>query len=250
MLEMSNYLERNPLMSHLSTDRLSALADESPTATELAHLASCAECARERAAFQAVVELAAADSARIGSPLTSWETLRPALVADRIIDDGSTVRPAASRNRRGSRPWLQAAAAVLLVLGGAMAGRYSIGASPLPIADSSSVAAASAPADSVPRFHSIDEARVAQLQSQALYQSATAFLAAQDTSIRAVDSPAAIRTRLAALDRATQAIGQALDDAPYDPVINGYYLSTLGLREATLRQLNMVMPASMRITSY
>jgi hypothetical protein len=246
---MSNYLERNPLMSHLSTDRLAALADEPPTATELAHLSACAECARERAAFRALAEVAAAESARIGSPLTSWETLRPALVADRIIDDGSA-NILASRTRRVSRPWLQAAAAVLLVLGGAMAGRYSTGASPLPIVESNPVATASVPADSVPQFRSIDDARVAQLQSQALYQMATAYLAAQDTSIRAVDSPAAIRTRLAALDRATQAIGQALNDAPYDPVINGYYLSTLGQREATLRQLNTVMPASMRITTY
>lgn len=237
-------------MSHLSTDRLAALADESPTATELAHLSSCGECARERATFQSLAELAAGESARIGSPLTSWETLRPALVADRIIDDGNAGNTAVSRARHVSHPWLQAAAAVLLILGGAMAGRYSTGASPLPIVESASVATASAPADSMPQFHTIDEARVAQLQSQVLYQSATAYLAAQDTSIRAVDSPAAIRTRLAALDRATQAIGQALSDAPYDPVINGYYLSTLGQREATLRQLNTVMPASMRITTY
>lgn len=239
-------------MSHLSTDRLAALADESPTATELAHLSSCVECARERAAFQALAELAAGESARIGTPLTNWETLGPALVADRIIDDGSTVRTfAEQRTRRASRPWLQAAAAVLLILGGAMAGRYSAGASALPIAESSPVASApNPPADSVPQFHTVDEARLAQLQSQTLYQTATAYLAAQDTSLRAVDSPAAIRTRLAALDRASQAIGQALNDAPYDPVINGYYLSTLGQREATLRQLNTVMPASMRITTY
>jgi hypothetical protein len=33
-------------------------------------------------------------------------------------------------------------------------------------------------------------------------------------------------------------------------VINGYYLTTLGQREATLRQMNVVAPASMRMTSY
>jgi hypothetical protein len=33
-------------------------------------------------------------------------------------------------------------------------------------------------------------------------------------------------------------------------VINGYYLTTIGQREATIRQLNTVLPASMRITSY
>jgi hypothetical protein len=45
-------------------------------------------------------------------------------------------------------------------------------------------------------------------------------------------------------------MGEALQDSPYDPVINGYYISASGQREATLRQLNTVMPASMRLTSY
>ena len=59
-----------------------------------------------------------------------------------------------------------------------------------------------------------------------------------------------MRTRLAALDRARDVMGEALKTAPYDPVINGYYLTTLGQREATIRQLNTVLPASMRMTSY
>ena len=104
--------------------------------------------------------------------------------------------------------------------------------------------------DSVPRFRSIDEARTAQVQSQLLYQASTAFLAQQDTSGRATETPSSMRTRLAALDRAREVMGEALNDAPYDPVINGYYLTTLGQREATLRQLNTVLPASMRMMSY
>jgi hypothetical protein len=63
-------------------------------------------------------------------------------------------------------------------------------------------------------------------------------------------SPAAMRTRLAALDRTRRVLGEALKQAPYDPVINGYYLTTLGQREATLRQMNVVAPTSMRLTSY
>jgi hypothetical protein len=59
-----------------------------------------------------------------------------------------------------------------------------------------------------------------------------------------------MRTRLAALDQANRVMGHALDDAPYDPVINGYYLTTLGQREATIRQLNTALPASMKMTSY
>lgn len=234
-------------MSHLPTERLAALVDEPPTAAELAHLTSCGECARERAAYQSLVELAAGSGASIGAPLTTWEALRPKLLDDRIIGAGAaTLRP----RRHAGRVWLQAAAAVLMISGGMVAGRITAGATPLPSTDRSPTTTASVSADSTPHFRSIEEARSAQLQSQLLYQTATAFLAQRDTATRAAESPAAIRTRLAALDRTRQVLDEALDEAPYDPVINGYYLTTLGQREATIRQLNTVAAASMRITSY
>jgi hypothetical protein len=253
---MLNYHARKPNMSHLPTERLAALADEAPTAAELAHLTSCADCARERAAYQSLVELAAGAGSSIGAPLTTWDALRP-----RLVDDGAIgARPVIARQRRASsRVWLQAAAAVLLISGGVVAGRITAGASPLPLASGHGVTTASLTsdstvasftADSTPRFRSVGEARAAQAQSQLLYQTATAYLAQSDTTSPAPESPAAIRTRLAALDRTRQVLDQALDEAPYDPVINGYYLTTLGQREATIRQLNTVAAASMRVTSY
>jgi hypothetical protein len=232
-------------MSHLPTERIAVLVDESPTAAELAHLASCAECTRERAMYQSLADLAASESTRIGSPLTRWESLAPALLADGVIDDGR-VRQIGSRHVR--RPWVQAAAAVLFIAGGMMAGRYTAGASVLPVNSGSNAVASLI--DTTARFSSAAEARQAQAQSQALYETATAFLAQQDTTSRSADSPTAIRTRLAAIEQTQDVMGEALKKAPYDAVINGYYLSTLGQREATLRQLNSVMPASMKITSY
>jgi hypothetical protein len=234
-----------PNVSHLSAERLAALSDEPPTATELTHLATCPECARERAVYQNLLELASAESARLGSPLTRWEALAPALAADGVIDTGRALPSVARRNRARS-PWLQAAAAVLLVGGGMMAGRYTAGAAPI----SANLAENHvATADSVPHFASIEEARAAQAQSQLTFQTATAFLAQQDTASLS-ETPATIRTRLATLDRVREVVGNALNDAPYDPVINGYYLTTVGQREATLRQLNTALPAGMRLTSY
>ena len=237
-------------MSHLPTERLAALVDESPTAAEVAHLAGCAECARERAAYHSLADLIAAESARIGSPLTSWEALAPVLAADGVIDTG---RGVPFRPPHTHRPWLQAAAAVLFMAAGMMAGRYTAGASVIPPTEPATIAntpATGASADSAPRFRTIEEARATQAEAQTLYQTATAFLAQQDTAGHVSDSPSAMRTRLAALDRARDVMGEALNAAPYDPVINGYYLNTLGQREATLRQLNTVLPASMRMTSY
>ncbi|HWH51137.1 MAG TPA: hypothetical protein VN651_06305 [Gemmatimonadaceae bacterium] len=239
-------------MSHLSPERLAALVDESPSSAELAHLAGCGECARERAVYRSLGELAANEAATIGAPLSEWSSLRRALVADGVIDTGRGALPKVSRGMRS--PWLQAAAAVLFVAGGMMAGRYTAGAALLPsdvhgasaVADADSVSVA----DSLARFASLDDARLAQARAQLAYQSATAYIAQNDTTGHAPESPDAMRTRLAALDQAYRVMGQALDEAPYDPVINGYYLTTLGQREATIRQLNTVLPASMRITSY
>jgi hypothetical protein len=120
----------------------------------------------------------------------------------------------------------------------------------------SSPATASAPVaaavntspDSMPTFASVDEARAAQQRYQVMYQNVTAFIAQQDTM--PTSSAAAKRVRLAALDRANQVFGEAMNEAPNDPVISGAYLTTAGQREATLRQLNIVAPASMRIMSY
>jgi hypothetical protein len=239
---MYDYRAKDPDMSHLPTERLAALVDEPPTAAELAHLASCGDCAHERAAYLSLADLASAESARIGAPLTSWESLRPALAADGIIDDGRGLR---FRARQVRRPWLQAAAAVLLIAGGVMAGRYSAGAAPF----ANQIASAPVATDSARAFKSIEDAVDAQTRAQAVYQNAIAYLAQHD-SAAVSESPATIRTRLAALDQTGHVLSEARQKAPYDPVINGYYLTTMGQREATLRQLNTVLPASMQIQSF
>ena len=233
-------------MSHLSTERLASLVDESPTPAELVHLTGCADCTRERAMYRSLADLASSESARIGTPLTSWESLAPVLVADGVVDRGRGLQ---LRARQVRRPWMQAAAAVLLLAGGVMGGRYSAGASVVPM-NGDKAGLAEFGLSAAPRFQSVADAQQVQAQSQALYETATAFLAQQDTAGHSADSPSAIRTRLAAIEQTQDVMGEALKKAPYDAVINGYYLSTLGQREATLRQLNAVMPASMKITSF
>src|SRR6476646_9626790 len=69
-------------MSHLSTDRLAALGDEEPTPAEATHLASCAECARERAAYRTLVAMAHVERDTIALPLTRWDAIAGALNAD------------------------------------------------------------------------------------------------------------------------------------------------------------------------
>jgi hypothetical protein len=251
-------------MSHLSTDRLAALGDDEPTPAEAEHLGACAECARERAAYRTLVAMAHAERDAIGLPLTRWDAIADALAADaRTTATPVEHRPAPSLARpaahaRAPRAWrmpLQAAAAVLLVAGGVVAGRMSTSMSTIPtpgrIQASMGATAqnVSLSADSV-FFSSVDEARDAQARSEAIYQQAAAFLAQHDSGNAVDGNPVVVQSRLAALDQVISTTREAMRQAPHDPVINGYYLTTLGQREATLRQLNTVMPASLRANSF
>lgn len=236
-------------MSHLPDERLAALSDEPPTQAELAHLAACELCASERAAYKSLRAVASTEQKRIGSPLSNWESLAPALKADGIIDTGEW--RVARRPRPFATVWLQAAAAVLIAIGGIAYGRYSAIGSVLPDGGRSQPSVRTeAFVDSAPTFTNVQEARAAQDHYETLYQSAALYLAQHDTLELSPDSPAAIRRRLATLDEVGQTVRQALSQSPGDPVINGYYLTTLNQREATLRQLNAALPAGVRVNSF
>ena len=234
-------------MSHLPTERLAALADETPTAEELAHLAGCALCARERAIYTALLAGASEEYSRIGAPLTTWDALRPALVADGVIDAGRADGAVSLGVRRSLylRGVWRAAAAVLLVAGGVAAGRLSANVG----SATSSLSANSAEGDSV-AFENVDQARAARRSAQTLFESASAYLATNDTTLYTPDSPAAMETRLAALDRVNETMREAMHRAPADPVINGYYLTTVSQREATIQQLNAVAPSHYKVNIF
>jgi hypothetical protein len=251
-------------MSHLSTERLAALGDEEPTAAEAAHLAACAECARERAAYRSLVAMAHAERDAIGLPLTRWESIASALENEQLVGPPSpsgaaTVTPTRGRTIRFLRAPVRAAAGFLLLAGGAMVGRVSAGASPLPIGSSRPDAVSQRVADGntgVSRerdsvtFASVEEARAAQLRSESMYQQAAAFLADHDSIAASDYSPEMVKSRLAALDQMISTTRAAMREAPHDPVINGYYLTTVGQREVALRQLNTALPASLRSNSF
>jgi hypothetical protein len=249
-------------MSHLSTERLAALGDEEPTPAEGQHLASCAVCAHERDAYRTLVAMARAERDAIGIPLTRWDSIAGALASEPRVAisapaRGPVVEPAARRRTLGfSRLPVRVAAGFLLVAGGVLAGRASAGVSLLPLGGDD-VAATGAAAirqvanmnDSI-AFSSVEEARATQLRSETLYQQAAAFLAEHDTSASSDGNPEVVKSRLAALDQMISTTREAMREAPHDPVINGYYLTTVNQREATLRQLHTELPASLRSNSF
>jgi hypothetical protein len=168
------------------------------------------------------------------------------------------------RHRRIMPAWaMRAAAGLALVAGGALAGRTSAtmgsvmnGSGDAGTAVDSGTAAGIMNVSNLPTaslFKSTDEAQRALVAAERTYQAAMQYLAAHDTtmSVRGGDDPTAVyRARLAALDEAVAATRNALSTAPYDPVINRYYLSSVSAREATLRQLDEALPVSEQLTRF
>jgi hypothetical protein len=175
-------------MSHLSIERLAALADEQPTTDELSHLSQCAVCARERDAHRALLAMAGSEREAMGLPLTRWDTLSHQLKAEGLIAGG---RPEAGRAEKlsshsplPSAHWgLRAAAMILLVGGGVLLGRATTNDPLIPgIASGAATQSVAAnAADSVRSFSSVDEAnRWKEIYSTG-YQRALAYLAQNDS---------------------------------------------------------------------
>lgn len=258
-------------MSHLSTDRLAAIADDTPTADEATHLAGCWDCRAELAAYRRLVRMSAM-APLPQEPLTAWSRLAPQLRAEGILVDAARATPASTAAipavphiipswpdagrpvplmvvRSPARTWtLRAAAGLALLAGGAALGRAT---APAPGALPFGAPTATPTVATAPSFASSDDAIRTLAVAQQQYQAAAAFLAGQDTSARFIGmNQDSYQTRLTALDEIAAATRAALFRAPQDPMLNQYYLTTLGAREATLRQIGATMPASSRLERY
>ncbi len=174
-------------------------------------------------------ELVAAERERQQPPLNDWRT-----IAARAREEG-LIRESSSGGWVSGQPWMRAAAAVLLLVGGIAIGRTMIG---LPSATASSGAVnvsspSTTPTIAEASFASVEEASASLLRAARDYERASRFLAANNTSSSNKDSSAIYTARLAALDQMANATENALQTAPHDPVINQYYLATMGARVAT-----------------
>ena len=257
-------------MHHLSTDRLAAMADETPTPDEATHLAGCWDCRAEVAAHRRLARLAAMAPTPT-EPLTAWSQLAPQLRAEGIIVDASrhAIAPGAAPTPEAptlagapmlpfmkadaKKPKLQlyalrAAAGFALIFGGAMAGRMTAG---VPFVSTKQEFTAALPVKQDAQYSDPSEALQALTVAQQQYQAAAAFLAAQDTTPRFVGmNQERYRARLDALDEIAATTRAALYRAPQDPMLNQYYLTTLGAREATLREIGATMPDTRRMERY
>ncbi len=202
----------------------------------------------------ALDEMVARERSLGAPPLTDWGSLSSRLRAEGLIRDSLMSRVTSS-------PMLKIAAGLMLAVGGAAIGRASAGAPVLPVQSEASVAAAAPVADegtsntsfaasATVQFASPEQAWEVLNRAGDEYQRASAYLSENNNEVPLPPTTDQYRTRLAALDNVMTEMRDAMKEAPQDPVINQYYLATVGAREATLRQLGTVLPASARMNRF
>ncbi|HEV7387288.1 MAG TPA: hypothetical protein VGN73_01630 [Gemmatimonadaceae bacterium] len=195
-------------------------------------------------------QVIAAERRREQEPLNDWRT-----IAARAREEGLLRESDSSGSRGSSQPWLQAAAAILILIGGIAIGRTTIGLPsvtpnpssnlaaanpvPTPAPTASSVPTASPAPTSDASFASVDDAADALNRALRDYQRASQYIAATNVLTKTGDSAAIYTARAAAFDKIVNATESALRTAPHDPVINQYYLATMGAQVAT-RQMAAV----------
>lgn len=198
-------------------------------------------------------DLVARERERGVKPLTEWSAIAAQLRAEGLI------RKADRPSLMSTTTWIRIAAALVLIAGGIAIGRYTarssdssttaVGANTAP-SQSSETGAELTSNDSNTSFASAEEAWSVLNRAGEEYQRASAYLSANNTNVPMPSSPSMYRTRLAALDNVMSEMRAALQEAPQDPVINQYYLATVGAREATLRQLGTTLPPGARLNRF
>ena len=151
-----------------------------------------------------------------------------------------------------------AAAAALLITVGVAGGRMTMrdARATSETMPAIAVVPSASPMTLAAQFRTPDDARATLHSAEEVYSGALLWLAAHDSALaprQAGGAQAAAsdyRQRLEVLDAAMATARRALYEAPDDPVMNRYYLATLGAREVTLRRLTSVLPASQQVLEY
>jgi len=235
-------------MTHLTLETLARLVDDAPDPTENGHLDICEACRTELEALRA-------DAAALRAlpdpepPIAAWLALEQRLGREGLL-----------RRRNWTVTVLQVAAVLaMFVLGSVVGGTFvsrrlpqvaagtqqaapmtptNVATQPI-ITDTPRSAAVMTSAPLAAGPATVRPAATAEEAVSRLRDAETAYLAAlsrfSDFNGRAESTdPLA---RLAALESIVATTRAALGQAPADPIINGYHLTAVAQRDATLRQL-------------
>lgn len=225
-------------MGHLTIEALARLVNEAPDPGERRHLETCELCRQELKALEEQTE-------RVGSlpdlrpPPGDWEVLEARLASEGLIRTSGLARP---KVRWWSSAWMQAAAAIVLFLGGTTVGSgflatrggnegtmggsasglqlIPVGTQAQPVSDLADAAEA---------------VNVAERQYMDALLRYRQLLDSQGDPTYIGDPTA----RFAALEAIVAAGRVAVQKAPMDPYLNGVLVSALAERQALLHNASL-----------
>jgi hypothetical protein len=216
-------------MEHLTQETLARLVDERPSPGERAHLEGCSRCAAECRAFRLQSD-ALGGLPALRPPPGDWDSLETRLVSEGLVRTPETFR----RFGFAAAPaWMQAAAAVVVFLGGTgfglalTSGFTTAGPSDgdgdglLPVAQFSS------PEEAV---RAVERSEQAYMQALVQYRQLSG-----ETNGRPISDPL---SRVTALEGLLAASQEAVRLSPADPVFNGFLVNVLAERQEVLRELS------------
>ncbi len=214
-------------MEHLTHETLARMVDDLPNPDEREHLTTCDRCAEEFRALRLQSD-ALGGLPALRTPSGDWESLEARLVSEGLIRTPETFR----RFGIAAAPaWMQAAAAVVVFLGGTGFGlALTRGAAPSGLSPES-------PFLPVSQISSAEEAvRAVELSEQAYMQALVRYrqLSGGDDGPR-IEDPL---SRVTALEGLLAASQEAVRLAPADPVFNGFLVNVLAERQEVLRQIS------------
>lgn len=261
-------------MSHLTLEAIARLVDEPAAGNEAAHLEACAGCRQELEDMRADAAVLAA-LPPIDPPAGEWDAIASRLAAEGLVRRRHVFpgwRTGLLRMAAAIAVFLMGTAAGAAWLGGGGAAPAATvaandgggePASGVAAAEPAERVAAPRPADSGPQLvasgtaprielpaglrtnpqlaaflageppRDYDEAVSFYREAEGLYLGALTRMAELGGGSDYGDPYA----RLAALEAITSITRAALGQAPADPVLNGYHVTALAQRDATLRQI-------------
>ncbi len=214
-------------MEHLTDDTLARLVDERPSPDEREHIRACSRCAEELRAFRLQSD-ALGGLPALRPPSGDWASLEARLVSEGLVRTPETFR----RFGFAAAPaWMQAAAAIVVFLGGTGFGlALTGGASPNQLSPENMLLPLSEISSTEEAVRTVERAERAYMQALARYNE----LSGGNDGSRVAD-PLSVLTALEGLLAASQ---EAVRLAPADPVFNGFLVNVLAERQDVLRRIS------------
>ncbi len=214
-------------MEHLTHDTLARLVDERPSPGEREHIRACSRCAEDLRAFRLQSD-ALGGLPALRPPSGDWASLEARLVSEGLVRTPETFR----RFGFAAAPaWMQAAAAIVVFLGGTGFGlALTGGASPNQLSPENMLLPLSEISSTEEAVRTVERAERAYMQALARYNE----LAGGNDGSRVAD-PLSVLTALEGLLAASQ---EAVRLAPADPVFNGFLVNVLAERQDVLRRIS------------